>query len=244
MLNPFTFFLNENTIVVGNPALQPTLQDHFIIGSSFLEHFTVEAYYINYDGAINEIPRQDNTNNILAYTPVNLDKTVDFGFDFAVDIYPTKTWNLYFVTSFYNISEENGFGNDRIKLDQWANYSILSNNFAFLKDNSLNVSFNLTYVGKNLQGLQIVDDRLVSDLSITKSVFKKRGVLSLSIEDVFNNQDYRINTRYLNQSSRQFTNSDNRFVKLGFRYKFGNTKLNTNERSIDAEERDRIKDLQ
>ena len=108
----------------------------------------------------------------------------------------------------------------------------------------MNVSFNLTYVGKNLQGLQIVDDRLVSDLSITKSVFKKRGVLSLSIEDVFNNQDYRINTRYLNQSSRQFTNSDNRFVKLGFRYKFGNTKLNTNERSIDAEERDRIKDLQ
>lgn len=244
LLNPFTFFLNENTIVVGNPALQPTLQDHFIIGSSFLEHFTVEAYYINYDGAINEIPRQDNTNNILAYTPVNLDKTVDFGFDFAVDIYPTKTWNLYFVTSFYNISEENGFGNDRIKLDQWANYSILSNNFAFLKDNSLNVSFNLTYVGKNLQGLQIVDDRLVSDLSITKSIFKKRGVLSLSIEDVFNNQDYRMNTRYLNQSSRQFTNSDNRFVKLGFRYKFGNTKLNTNERSIDAEERDRIKDLQ
>jgi hypothetical protein len=118
---------------------------------------------------------------------------------------------LYFVTSFYNISEENDFGNDRIKLDQWANYSILSNNFTFFKDNSLNVSFNLTYVGKNLQGLQIVDDRLVSDLSITKSVFKKRGVLSLSVEDVFNDQDYRINTRYLNQSSRQFTNSDNRF---------------------------------
>lgn len=242
-LNPFTFFINENTIVEGNPALQPTFQDHFVIGSSFLENFTVEAYYINYDGAISEIPRQNNSSNILSYTPVNLDKTVDFGFDFALDINPTKAWNLYFVTSFYNISEENGFGNDKIELDQWSNYSILANNFSFLEDNSLNVSFNLTYVGKNLQGLQIVEDRLVSDLSITKSVFNKRGVFSLSVEDLFNEQDYRYGTRYFNQSSRQFTNADNRFVKLGFRYKFGNTKLNTNERSTEAEERDRLKDL-
>jgi len=82
LLNPFTFFLNENIVVVGNPALQPTFLDHFVVGTNFLEHFTIEAYYMNYDGAINEIPRQDNTTNILAYTPVNFDKTVDFGFDF------------------------------------------------------------------------------------------------------------------------------------------------------------------
>ncbi|WP_299115720.1 TonB-dependent receptor domain-containing protein [uncultured Winogradskyella sp.] len=243
-LNPFTFFINENTTVEGNPALQPTFQDHFVVGTNFLEHFTIEAYYINYDGAINEIPRQDNTTNILAYTPVNLDKTIDFGFDFALDVNPTDKWNLYFVTSFYNITEENGFGTDKIELDQWSNYSVLANNLSLLEDNSLNVNFTLTWVGKNLQGLQVVEDRLVSELSVTKSIFKKQGTLSLSIEDMFNEQDYRISTRYSNQSSRQFTNWDNRFVRLGFRYKFGNTKLNTNERATNAEERDRIKDLQ
>ncbi|RZN83878.1 MAG: TonB-dependent receptor [Winogradskyella sp.] len=239
-LNPFTFFLNENTTVEGNPALQPTFQDHLVIGTSFLEHFTIEAYYINYDGAINEIPRQDNITNILAYTPVNLDKTVDFGFDFAFDINPTDKWNLYLVTSFYNITEENGFGTDKIELDQWSNYSVLANNLSFLEDNSLNVNFTLTWVGKNLQGFQTVENRLVSELSITKSIFKKQGTLSLSVEDMFNEQDYRISTRYSNQSSRQFTNADNRFIKLGFRYKFGNTKLSTNERATTAEERDRL----
>ncbi|MBT8245793.1 MAG: TonB-dependent receptor [Winogradskyella sp.] len=243
-LNPFVFFLNENTTVVGNPALQPTFQDHFVIGTNFLEHFTIEAYYMNYDGAISEIPRQDNDNNILAYTPVNLDKTVDFGFDFAFDYYPTDNWNLYFVTSFFNISEENGFGTERIELEQWSNYSILANNFSFLDDNSLNLNFTLTFVGKNLQGLQIVEDRLFSELSITKSIFKKRGVLSLSVQDIFNDQDPRVRIGYGDQSSRRFDNLDNRFVKLGFRYKFGNTKLSTNERTTGAEERDRIKDLQ
>ena len=120
-LNPFVFFLNENTTVEGNPGLQPTFLDHFVIGTNFFEHFTIEAYYMNYDGAINEIPRQNNATNILSYTPVNLDKTVDFGFDFAFDYYPTDNWNLYFVTSFYNTSEANGMGSTSIKIAQWSN---------------------------------------------------------------------------------------------------------------------------
>ena len=241
-LNPFVFFLNENTTVEGNPTLQPTFLDHFVIGTNFFEHFTIEAYYMNYDGAINEIPRQNNATNILSYTPVNLDKTVDFGFDFAFDYYPTDNWNLYFVTSFYNISEENGFGSEKIKLDQWSNYSELSNNFSFLEDNSLNINLTLTWVGKNQIALIVVEDRLYSELTVAKSIFKKQGVLSLSINDIFNLQDEDANIGYLNQSSRRFVNLDNRFIKLGFRYKFGNTKLNTNERATEAEERDRLKE--
>lgn len=244
LLNPFTFFLNENIVVVGNPALQPTFLDHFVVGTNFLEHFTIEAYYMNYDGAINEIPRQDNTTNILAYTPVNFDKTVDFGFDFLFDIDITNDWNIYFATSFYNITEETSFGNDFIDLSRWSNYTEMANNMTLLEDNSLNLNLSLAWVGKNLYALQTIEDRLVTGLSLTKSILNKKGVISLSFEDLFNFQDEKRSVRYLNQSSRQNIDVDNRFVKLGFRYKFGNTGLSTNERTTDAEERDRIKDLQ
>jgi hypothetical protein len=67
-------------------------------------------------------------------------------------------------------------------------------------------------------------------------------VVSLSVEDLFNAQDQRVSIDYLNQSSVNFTNLDNRFVKLGFRYKFGNTKLATNERTAEMEERNRLKE--
>ncbi|RNC88113.1 MAG: TonB-dependent receptor [Winogradskyella sp.] len=243
-LNPFTFFLNENTIVEGNPNLQPTFKDHFVIGSNFLEHFNVEAYYINYDGAINEVPLQDNATNIVAYTPLNVDKTVDFGFDFAFDYNPTDDWNIYAVTSFYNITEENSFNNQNISLERWSNYSILANNFTFLEDNSLNLNLTLTWVGRNQIALRTIDDQLFSEFTITKTLFKKKGVLSLSVEDIFNMQDQEYVLRYLNQSSRSRINLDNRFVKIGFRYKFGNTKLNTNERTTELDERARIKDFQ
>ncbi|NNK40389.1 MAG: TonB-dependent receptor [Winogradskyella sp.] len=242
-LNPFTFFLNENTVVVGNPNLTPTFIDHITVGTTLLKYLTFEAYYMNYDGAINELPRQDNENNILAYTPVNLDKTVEYGFDFVTDFYLTNRWSVYFVTSFYNVTEETSFGEDIVELSQWSNYSALSNNINLLKDNSLNINFDVTFGGKNLQRLQIVENRLISNLRISKSMFNKKGVLSLSVQDLFNEQDFRSSVNYLNQRNSMFTNLDNRLISLGFRYKFGNTRLSTNERVSELDERNRLKDL-
>ena len=56
-------------------------------------------------------------------------------------------------------------------------------------------------------------------------------------------QDYESSINYLNQSSQRFIDTDNRYIKIGFSYKFGNTKLNTNERRTSEEERQRLKDL-
>ncbi|MFP4844533.1 TonB-dependent receptor domain-containing protein [Winogradskyella sp. PE311] len=242
-LNPFTFFLNENNVVLGNPNLIPAYRDHYKIGTSFLDYFTIEAYYMNYDGDIVELPRQNNATNVVEITPTNLDNKVDFGFDFSFDYYPTNTWNLYFATSFFNVSEEVNFNDGFVELSQWSNYSVLQNSFSMLEDQSLNVNLTLTWVGKSLLQLQTKEDQLFSEFSISKTVLNKKGVISLAVEDIFNFQDQETLLRYGNQSSGSFVDVDNRLIKLGFRYKFGNTKLSTNERATSAEERERLKDL-
>ncbi len=239
-LNPFRFFLNDNYVVSGNPFLVPTFVDHFVIGTSITDYFTFEAYYKNYDGAISEIPRQDNTANIIEYISVNFDKTVEYGFDFITGFDVTDRWSVYAVTSFYNYEEETDFGQGSVTQDQWSNYSELQNDLTLLKDNSLNMSLVLTWVGKNLQGFQTVEDRLVSEFAISKSIFNKKGILSLSVSDLFNMQDFDLATQYQNQFNTQTTDVDNRYVRLGFRYKFGNTKLESNARAIDSEERERL----
>jgi outer membrane receptor protein involved in Fe transport len=240
-LNPFRFFLNENYVISGNPNLVPTFTDHVVIGTTlFNDLLTIEAYYKNYDGAISEIPRQNNATNVIEYISVNFDKTVEYGFDFISYFNVTNRWSIYAVTSFYNMEEETDFGNGFVNQSQWSNYSVLQNDWSFLKDNSLNVTFTMTWVGKNLQGFQIVEDRLFSELAISKTILKKKGVLSLSVSDLFNMQDPNSNVRYQNQFSLSFSDIDNRFIKLGFRYKFGNTRLESNERNIQTDERDRL----
>lgn len=240
ILNPFRFFLNDNYVVSGNPFLVPTFTNHIVIGTNITDYFTFEAYYTNYDGAISEIPRQNNNTNIIEYISVNFDKSVEFGFDFITNFNVTDQWSVYAVTSFYNFEEQTDFGQGFVKQNQWSNYSELQNTVSLLKDNSLNISFALTWVGKNLQGFQTVENRLFSDLAISKTILNKNGIISLSASDLFNMQDSDSSVRYQNQFSTQFVDVDNRFVRLGFRYKFGNTKLNNNARAIDSEERDRL----
>ena len=103
------------------------------------------------------------------------------------------------------------------------------------------MNLTLWYSSSNVQGFQIVEKgQLFSDLSIRKTILKGKGILSLSASDLFNDQDFFVSTKFANQNSSLFTNLDNRFVRLGFRYKFGNTKLSTNAKTLSKEERERL----
>ena len=239
-LNPFQFFLTDNTVVTGNPALQPVFNDRISIGTSFLNHFTFEAYYSRSVDNIIEIPIQDNENSILSFAPTNLGSTRELSFDFEVFYNITKNWSLYFGTSVYNVEDESIFDGQRITQDLWSNYSTLNNDFSFLKDNSLNINFAITYISSTLQGFRVVEDLLLSDLSISKSILKGKGTLSIAISDLFNEQDFRVTTQFLDQDNSSFTDIDNRTIKFGFRYRFGNTKLETNERTKSSEESSRL----
>lgn len=239
-LNPFKLFLNDNTIVVGNPNLQPVIVNHGVVGTTLFGNYTVEAYYKTSKNNSFELPRQNNEESILTYVPVNLDETVEFGFDFSTYFNVLDNWSIYFVTSFYNVEDKGLFDGNSININQWSNFSQLSHDFTFLKDQSLSANVSLTYVSKNLQYLSLVDEMLLTDVSISKTILKKQGVISLSASGLFNTQNYNINTRYLNQFSSSRTELDNRFVRLGFRYKFGNTRLETNQRYNTQQETDRL----
>lgn len=239
-LNPFRLFLNDNTIVVGSPNLQPVIVNHAVIGTTLFGNYTIEAYYKTSKNNSFELPRQNNEESILTYIPVNLDETVEFGFDFATYFNVLENWSVYFVTSFYNMEDSGNFDGNKISLNQWSNFTQMSHDFTFLKDQSLSANLSLTYVTKNLQYLNIIDEMLFTDISISKTILKKQGVISLSASGLFNTQNYNINTRYLNQFSSNNAQLDNRFVRLGFRYKFGNTRLETNQRTKAQQETDRL----
>lgn len=239
-LNPFRFFLNDNTIVTGNPNLQPVIVNNAEIGATLFTRYTLGAYYKTYANNIFELPIQDNVNNIMTYTPVNIDKTTEYGFDFITYFDVIKNWSVYFVTSFYNTKDEGEFDNVFLSRNQWSNYSMLSNDFTFLKDQSLIANLTLVYASKGQQGFIEVDDLLFSELSFAKTVLKDKGTISLVFSDLFNKQDFRTRSHYLNQSNSGLIVQDTRTIKLGFRYKFGNTTLETNERTKSKQEVERL----
>lgn len=243
-LNPFVYYLNDNTIVTGNPNLKPVFSNKFLIGTTINNKFTFEVYYRKSDNNIFEIPLQDNATNIITYTPINIESTEEIGFDFEAYLNMTERWFLYFGTSTYNYKDKGIISGSSVKLNKWANYSNLTSNFSFLKDKSLTASLAIIYIGENVQGLQTADTRWDTNFSLAKTVFKEKGSISLSVSDFFNRQDYGRTISFLDQNSRILNDLDTRYIRLGFRYKFGNTKLSTNERAADEIEEEREKRLE
>ncbi|MBA6151980.1 outer membrane beta-barrel family protein [Gelidibacter maritimus] len=240
-LNPFQFYLNDVTIVTGNPNLQPVVVNNVVLGTSLGQGvYTIEAYYKTYDNNIFELPLQDNVNNIVTYTPLNLDKTVEYGLDFITFFNVVDRWSVYFVTSFYNAEDQGIIDGSEFKKDQWSNYSVLSNDITFLKDRSLNANFTLVYLSKSISGFREVKDILMSNLSISKKILKNKATISLVATDLFNTQDFDIRSHYLNQNNSTFFDQDTRTIKLGFRYNFGNTNLETNQRQVIEAETERL----
>ena len=246
-LNPFRYYLNDNVFVTGNPDLKPVFIDLYRLEATINNIFTIGVYYQKRKNNIFELPFQDNVNNTLAYSSVNIDHTNDMGLDVEAAFNLTDRWFMYLANSFFNYKDKATLFSQTVNRDKWANYSIFQNNWSFLKDNSLTANFTLTYVGANVQGLQNVDTTIFTEFSLRKTIFKGKGVLSLAVSDLLNRQNFTTTTEILEpgnpfyQNNSSYIDIDDRYVRLGFRYKFGNSALSTNERSTRADDRDRLK---
>ncbi len=240
-LNPFEFYLNDKQIVVGNPDLDPSLNNRVELGLILNNTHTFEVHFSKSTGNINELPIQDNVTNIIRYRPENIGKTSEFGLGYETYLTVFQKLNFIFATELYYVKENTEVKNQTVELYQWSNYSMLSGNMSFLKDNSLSTYFTFIYSSKNLQGLQFSKQQFLSELSISKTILNKRATISLMASDIFNTADFKTSSSYLNQSSSQFINLDNRYIKLGFSYKFGNTTLKKIEIDNSHQERERIK---
>ncbi|MEO8774231.1 MAG: TonB-dependent receptor [Gelidibacter sp.] len=240
-LNPFQFYLNDVTISRGNPELKPVIVQRSMVGTSLANGvFNFEVFYQTSDNNIFELALQDNVNNIITYTPLNLKTTVEFGFDFITYFNVVENWSVYFATSFFNLKDKGTIDGSYIERELWTNYTTVSNDFTFLKDRSLNANFTLTYLSKSIHGFREMNELLFSNLSISKNILKNKATISLMISDLFNRQDFEFKSRYLNQDNTTFYDQDTRTIKLGFRYKFGNTNLKTNENVKSQQETDRL----
>lgn len=240
-LNPFQFYLNDVTIVTGNPNLQPIKVDYAVLGTTFGQGgYSIEAYYKSSADNIFELPLQDNEKHIITNTPVNLKKTTEYGVDFISNFNIIDGWSTYLLTSFFNAQDQGTIEGVEFKKDKWSNYTTLSNNLTFLKDQSLNANLSLVYISKNVNGFRIIDHLLFSNLSISKTLLDKKATVSLQISDLFNTEKFRMRSRYLNQDNLSIVNEDTRTIKLGFRYNFGNSNLKTNQRIQSEQEIERL----
>ncbi|RED49508.1 outer membrane beta-barrel protein [Seonamhaeicola aphaedonensis] len=243
-LNPFRYFLNDNTFVVGDPNLMPQIDDVVTFGYTFNKDFTFEIYYRYENDPAQEIVFQDNEENVLKYSFTNIDNSISYGLDFITYTQLLKRWNLSVVSSLFYY--ENKFfalesDNSLQSIDRWSLYFQVANFFYFLEDNSLTADITYLFISPVVaNGPSVTSTRSGLNINVRKSFWDNKASLSLGIADVFNNLNFNQTTQYANQDVFMKSRMENRLFIVGFNYKFGNTRLNKTRKLIDLEERDRL----
>lgn len=244
-LNPFKYFLNDNTFITGDPNLLPQIDDQFIIGYTFNQDYTFEVYYRHEDNPTLQYFYQDNDANKLVYQFTNTDNSISYGLDFTTYASLNDFWDLYALSSiFYYENNFNPIGSDITSFvgDQWSVYVELNNYFSLSKDKSLLADFSFNYMSPANDGPTDTSSISSLDLSIRKTFWNNRASFNIGIVDILNTQNFNTTTRYLNQDILSKFQFENRLMVFGFNYKFGNFRLSNNKKNIDLKERDRLND--
>ena len=242
-LNPFRYFLTDNSFVAGNPQLKPQLDDSFKLGYTFNSAFTFEVFFLKENDPVLSIAFQDNENNILKYINTNTDKSISYGLDFTTYTKITNRWSLYALSSIFNY-ENNYFAlesNGELgQNNKWIHYTQIINYFSFLKDKSLTADVSFIYLSPIVEGPSIISEWSSFEINLRKMFWDNRASITLGITDAFNTQNISKTTKYLNQDVYLKSQLENRLFTVGFNYKFGNFRLKTNKKEINIIERERL----
>lgn len=243
MLNPFQNFLTDNAFSGGNPNLDPSITHSLTIDFTIARRHTVSPYFRYTKDMILELGFQDNEAKIFKFVSANLVRSRSVGIDYSTYFNILKNWSFYGITSVF--FDEDQFrtpetNNLLVTNDRLSNYTYLSNSFTFLKDQSLTADLTWQYVSPIIQGSLDVSSRQILSLSVVKTFLDGKLSTSMQFNDIYNEGNFSTRTRFLDQNSSIRARLEVRTFRVGLRYNFGNTGLQTNKKDIESEEKDRL----
>ena len=98
----------------------------------------------------------------------------------------------------------------------------------------------MTYLSGLLEGSYKQEETTNITLGLRKTLWNKRALISLQINDLLNKANSRVYSKYLNQDNAYFGRPETQYIRLGLTVNFGNFRLQDNQRDIDKIERERL----
>ena len=191
---------------------------------------------------MSDVPFQNNSNNTLNTQSVNLNYELQYSIDAATFQYINNSWYTGASASLFYMENETRAlqsGNVDVVTSTTGLYLNSFNRINLAEDRTLSMDVDVSYISSILFGTYEWGGSFASNLSFNKSLWDRRAQLILKLTDIFNTQNQRMSTRYLNQDNSYLALPETRTISIGFTYNFGNFRLENNEVTT-PEEQERI----
>jgi hypothetical protein len=93
---------------------------------------------------------------------------------------------------------------------------------------------------KYVHGTNMARDYYNLSAGVRKKFWNGNASVSLKFNDILRTSNAFYKTDYLNQYLKYTVLNEKQYVRLSFRYNFGNSKLSDNDKDVDNSERDRL----
>ncbi|MEH6779327.1 outer membrane beta-barrel family protein [Maribacter arcticus] len=241
-INPFQYYLSANSIIEGNPNLKPAYSDYVQFDYVYDKAYKLVLFAGKKSNEQSQQVFQDNTTNIIRTQYINLESNNYYGADASVSKDITSFWNLFLLISHYY--DKDSFtdlnSNTIVENSIWTTHTRATNSFTFLNDKSLFADLTYIHFSPRISGNTKYASYGKLGLSLRKTLWSKAASISLAVEDIFNDGGIKGTRNYLDQSNSTYYRWENRLLIVGFRYKFGNTKIRDNYKRKNTEEGRRL----
>lgn len=242
-LNPFRYFLNENNFNEGNPNLVPSIEDKVTLSYTHKGKWFFELYYQTIENSLEILNFQNNEIFIFRQLDANLIDFFQYSFDAVYSAPIGNYWYASFVTSTYYL--ENEFFAVESSQERAQNHTLgffaqAYSQITFSQKGGFTSDISARYISNLISGS--LDYKNIFDLSISfrKSIWNRSASISVGVDDIFQTNNVRVTSRYLNQDNSYFARPESRKFWIGFKYNFGNYSLRENKKTISTKEGERL----
>jgi len=229
--------------VEGNPNLLPNFSNNFNLNYTLNQEYFFDFYYRDNGRFISTISFQDNESLVLRDVTQNVLESTSYGLDFTYGKSISNNWYLYsYISIFHDDETFLALQSDAFSFKNEFNgaYVDLTNYLTLSKDGSLKGELGVVYLSGFLLGSYQIEESTNLTLGLRKSFLDDRAVLSVSANDLLGKYNSYNISNYLNQDNRYLNTPETQYVRFSFTYKFGNFRLEDNQRDIDKIERERL----
>jgi hypothetical protein len=238
MLNPFRWMIDPYTYNQGNPLLGPQFTHSASLSHTYKGILITSIGYSYTKDLFSQVLYQDDVTKTIYQTMQNLTNSIDWNASETVQLQPTKWWRLNgTVIGMFN--EVNSNLDGVVQFKRWSYSGNLSTNFTLPYKVELEVSGN--YSSEQLTGNFIQRPRYTADFGLQRKVLKDKGILRLSVNDIFNTGGNGAYSKYNNINIDVTNKYDSRKLNLTFSYNFGKDQFSTrsNRSTASSEEQSR-----
>lgn len=223
LFNPFTIFLNTQTLHKGNPFLKPEYSHDFSFNYSYKSWMNHSINYTRLVNAFMGYNTQNDSTKSYINSAANLKWADIYSYNLFIQKDLTKWWTINLNATVFGVYGTGIINHLPYSFSYIAFNPNLYSRMALKKGYAIEV--NAFYLTPFLEGIYYTQARSSVSIALKKSFLDDKLSVSLAVNDVFWGEIRRTHVKYQNINMTGYQTFDTRRLNISINYNFGKLKV-------------------